>query len=122
MLTRSVLAQVFRPFFLLGSLFATHIVALIPGKVTTWTFIIASLCHTLRANYWRPQITVKYPLQWSLHLSYWLIPAGFSLMALHFFGLSISVSNALHSLTAWGIGSIIVVMIARISLGHTGVH
>ena len=48
------------------------------------------------------------------------IPTSFLLFALHYAGLDISTSNALHGLTAGAISSLILAMIARISLGHSG--
>ncbi|WP_428982878.1 NnrS family protein [Paraglaciecola aquimarina] len=69
---------------------------------------------------WRPQVTFSTPLVWSLHAAYWFIPVSFTLFTLHYLGINISSSTALHGLTAGAISSIILAMIARIALGHSG--
>ena len=83
-------------------------------------FVLSSLAHSIRPIRWRTQVTFKTPLVWSLHLAYWFIPISFLLFALHYAGVNISVSNALHCLTAGAMSSLILAMIARISLGHSG--
>jgi len=55
-----------------------------------------------------------------LHLAYWCVPLGLLLLALHYLGLPITFSTALHALTAGAIGGMILAMIARVSLGHSG--
>jgi uncharacterized protein involved in response to NO len=60
------------------------------------------------------------PLLWSLYLSYaWLAVAVWA-MALWHAGLMPQQSLATHSLAVGGIGGLILAMIARVSLGHTG--
>jgi uncharacterized protein involved in response to NO len=93
---------------------------MISSKLMVLLFIFCSLGHSIRAIRWRPQVTFKTPLVWSLHLAYWFIPISFLLFALHYAGLNISTSNALHGLTAGAMSSLILAMIARISLGHSG--
>jgi uncharacterized protein involved in response to NO len=92
----------------------------IPSKVMVLLFVLSSLAHGIRAISWRPQVTFKTPLVWSLHLAYWFIPISFLLFALHYAGINISASNALHCLTAGAMSSLILAMIACISLGHSG--
>jgi uncharacterized protein involved in response to NO len=92
----------------------------LPSKVMVLLFVLSSLAHGIRAIRWRPQVTFKTPLVWSLHLAYWFIPISFLLFSLHYAGVNISASNALHSLTAGAMSSLILAMIARISLGHSG--
>jgi len=83
-------------------------------------FGVAAILHGIRALRWRPQVTLKVPLVWSLHLAYWFIPVGYGLMALSFVDESIRLSTALHALTVGAMGGLILAMIARVSLGHTG--
>ena len=92
---------------------------MISSKLMVLLFIFCSLGHSIRAIRWRPQVTFNTPLVWSLHLAYWFIPVSFLLFALHYAGLNISTSNALHGLTAGAMSSLILAMIARISLGHS---
>ncbi|MEP1448019.1 MAG: NnrS family protein [Paraglaciecola sp.] len=83
-------------------------------------FALCGLTHFIRTTRWRPQVTFKTPLVWSLHLAYWFIPISFLLFALHYAGVNLSTSNALHGLTAGAMSSLILAMVARISLGHSG--
>jgi len=60
------------------------------------------------------------PLLWSLHLAYaWLIPACLGLALWHA-GVPINPSLAAHALTVGAMTGLIVAMMARVSLGHTG--
>ena len=61
------------------------------------------------------QYSFKNPLVWSLHMSFLCIPVGFGLIAMNIF-----FSAALHCITIGGIGGMVLSMMARISLGHTG--
>ena len=82
-------------------------------------FIFAAFFHSLRAFRWRIWVTLKTPLVWSLHLSYWCIPLGFLLYGLHMLGI-VSHSQAVHTITIGAMGTMILSMISRVSLGHTG--
>jgi uncharacterized protein involved in response to NO len=93
---------------------------MISSKLMVLLFVFCSLGHCIRVIHWRPQVTFKTPLVWSLHLAYWFMPISFLLFALHYGGANISTSNALHGLTAGAMSSLILAMIARISLGHSG--
>lgn len=78
---------------------------------------IANLARVLR---WRPQITLAVPLLWSLHLSYLLLALGLVLYSLAYFIPAINATTMIHLSAIGGIGGIIVAMISRVSLGHTG--
>jgi uncharacterized protein involved in response to NO len=60
------------------------------------------------------------PLLWSLHLAYAFIPLGLLALALYSAGLLPNVSIALHCFTVGAIGGMILGMISRVTLGHTG--
>jgi uncharacterized protein involved in response to NO len=79
----------------------------------------AALAHTARIAIWEPQATVRMPLLWVLHLSYAWIPLGFLTLALACFGL-VPQSAAVHLLTVGAMGGLIIGMITRTALGHTG--
>ncbi|WP_133406618.1 NnrS family protein [Parashewanella tropica] len=79
------------------------------------TSALAGLVILIRWNRWGWKHTFKVPLLWSLHFSFIFIPIGLFLIAA---GLPISVG--LHSLTVGGMGGMILAMMARVSLGHTG--
>ncbi len=81
---------------------------------------VACLLHIYRSVYWRPWVTFNVPLVWCLHLSMFFIPLGLGLLAIHFLFQSVSLSVGIHSLTVGVIGGMIIAMITRVSLGHTG--
>ena len=68
---------------------------------------------------WKPLCTLGNPLLWILHLSYAWIPAGFGVLALACFGLAPH-SAAVHLLAVGAMGGLIIGMITRTTLGHTG--
>ncbi|MBL4705803.1 MAG: NnrS family protein [Flavobacteriales bacterium] len=82
--------------------------------------IIAAAANGLRFLRWGIQHTWTIPLLWSLHLSFIFIPSGFILLALYAAGLMDNLSAALHSFTVGAIGGMILAMISRVTLGHTG--
>jgi uncharacterized protein involved in response to NO len=104
----------------LALIYLTAMQSILPSKLMVLLFTCCSLAHSIRAIRWRPQVTFSAPLVWSLHLAYWFIPISFLLFALHYGGANISTSNALHGLTAGTMSSLILAMIARIALGHSG--
>lgn len=91
-----------------------------PVELVAFCFFIAALAHVLRAFRWRFWVTAKVPLLWSLHLSYWCIPTGLLLYGLSFVSSSVTHSQAIHTLTVGAMGMMILAMISRVSLGHTG--
>jgi len=82
--------------------------------------IIAALANGGRFLRWGIQHSWSVPLLWSLHLAYAFIPLGFAMLALHSAGLMDNTSAALHSFTVGAIGGMILAMISRVTLGHTG--
>lgn len=68
---------------------------------------------------WKPLCTLRNPLLWILHLSYAWIPVGFAVLALACFGMA-PLSAAVHLLAMGGMGGLIIGMITRTTLGHTG--
>lgn len=76
---------------------------------------LASLALLLRWNRWGWRASWQVPLLWSLHLSYLCIPIGLTLIAI---GLPLSVG--MHAITVGGLGGMILAMMSRVSLGHTG--
>ena len=81
---------------------------------------VAALSNGGRFLRWGFQRSWSDPMLWSLHLAYAFIPLGFIALALHSAGLIDNVSAALHSFTVGAIGGMILAMISRVTLGHTG--
>ncbi|WP_213939211.1 NnrS family protein [Pseudomonas sp. dw_612] len=83
-------------------------------------FLVLGGVHLLRLWRWHDRGIWRVPLLWSLYLAYaWLVVATLA-MALWHAGLMPQQSLATHSLAVGGIGGLILAMIARVSLGHTG--
>ncbi|WP_219117688.1 NnrS family protein [Janthinobacterium sp. UMAB-56] len=68
---------------------------------------------------WQPQRTLRVPLLWILHLSYAWIGVGFALLAAASLGL-LPASAAFHALTVGSMAGLIIGMMTRTTLGHTG--
>jgi uncharacterized protein involved in response to NO len=83
-------------------------------------FFATGLTHLIRFVRWRTFQTLKTPLLWSLHAAYFFMIIGMFMLGLHFLTGDISYSVALHFITVGGIGCMIIAMISRVSLGHTG--
>ena len=106
--------------WLLAIVYIVNGVSFLPRSILAGVFAVAALSNAYRVLRWRVWTALSIPLVWSLHLAYWFIPVGFGLFALSYAGFVISESTALHSLTAGAMGSLILAMIARVSLGHSG--
>jgi uncharacterized protein involved in response to NO len=101
------------------------VVISIPGlslapDVAAGLFFLTAALQGIRVLRWRPHVTLRTPLVWSLHLSYWCIPLGLLLQGLSLAGADITHSQAIHTLGVGGMGLMILAMISRVSLGHTG--
>ena len=92
-------------------------------SVNAWVgglFVLLAAGHGLRLLRWHDRGLWRVPLLWSLHLAYaWLAVACLG-MALWHFGVPLNPSLAVHALTIGAMAGLILAMIARVSLGHTG--
>jgi len=80
----------------------------------------AAVGHALRLLHWRGWRAGADPLVWILHVGYAWIPIGFGLMALHY-GLGYANASAwLHALGPGAMGVLILGVMTRVGLGHTG--
>ncbi|PRW83889.1 NnrS family protein [Pseudomonas simiae] len=94
--------------------------ALMPNLWVGVLFAALGLGHLLRWLRWQERGLWQVPLLWSLHLAYaWLALACLG-MALWHFGAAFNPSLAVHALTIGAMAGLILAMIARVSLGHTG--
>ena len=62
----------------------------------------------------------RVPLLWSLHIAHAWMGVACLAMALWHFSVFVNMSLALHALTVGAMGGLILAMIARVTLGHTG--
>lgn len=95
--------------------------ALAPGGIVTAVLCIgAGAAHLLRLSGWRGLATAAEPLLLVLHVAYAWLALGFLLLGLSAAGLPVPETAALHALTVGGIGGVILGMMTRVALGHTG--
>lgn len=92
----------------------------VPTAVVASVYLIAGLSNFMRGVRWRIWVTLRAPLVWSLHISYLAMSTGLILLALAEAGVLLNASIAYHTITVGGMGGMILSMISRISLGHTG--
>ena len=113
----------FKGLLLGGMLAALSFAAGLDNVPNRWLAVLFGLMgglHLLRLWRWYDRGIWRVPLLWSLYLAYaWLVVAALA-MALWHAGLMPQQSLATHSLAVGGIGGLILAMIARVSLGHTG--
>lgn len=89
------------------------------GLVWATLALAAAVLQALRCNGWRPWPTFRVPLLWILHLSHgWLIVA-LLLVAASATGFT-AAGAVVHVLTVGLIAGLILAMITRTTLGHTG--
>ncbi len=81
--------------------------------------VAAMSAHATRLWLWQPWKTRNTPLVWVLHVAYAWIPLHLALRAMAAMDW-VSASLATHALTAGAIGIMIIGMITRTALGHTG--
>jgi hypothetical protein len=87
--------------------------------LTAGTCAVAAALQFGRLAGWNPWATRHNPLLWILHLSYAWIPLGLVLLAVGALGM-LPVSAGLHALTLGSRGGLIIGMMTRTALGHTG--
>jgi uncharacterized protein involved in response to NO len=80
---------------------------------------IAALAQVWQQARWVPLATLGRPILWIMHLSYAWIPVGLALLALSSLGW-VSPSASAHAFGAGAVGGMIIAMITRTALGHTG--
>ena len=82
--------------------------------------IIAGIFQTIRWLRWRPWITLGVPLLWSFHFAIKFIAYGLIILGASYLIPEIPSNHMWHLLTVGGMGGLILAMISRVSLGHTG--
>lgn len=83
-------------------------------------YLVLGLGHLFRLLRWHNPRIWSVPLLWSLHLSYAWLALALIAMALWHAGWFGGFSQATHLLAIGGMGGMILAMISRVSLGHTG--
>lgn len=94
--------------------------AMQPKLLMGLAFAALGIGHLLRNARWYDAGIWRVPLLWSLHIAHAWIGIACLLMALWHFSVFNNMSLAVHALTVGAMGGLILGMIARVTLGHTG--
>lgn len=95
-------------------------VAFTTRPLTGWMLILAALAQALRLSRWGGLRTMNDPLVLILHVGYFWVPTGLFLLGLSLAGLDVPESAGVHALTAGGMTTMILAVMSRATLGHTG--
>lgn len=90
-----------------------------PGLLTAVLCMAAAAGLALRLARWKPLRAMANPLLWILHISYGWIVLGLILLGLAAAGIG-AASTAFHALAVGSMAGLIVGMMTRTTLGHTG--
>ncbi len=83
-------------------------------------FAIAAAANFVRLSHWHPSATRDIPIVWVLHLGYAWLVLGFAIRAMSA-GLGIGTdAMAIHAIALGSFGTMILAVMTRASLGHTG--
>lgn len=82
--------------------------------------LLAAAAHAARLAGWKGWRTAGEGLLWILHVGYGWLVVGYALLGLHALGLGPGQAVALHVLTIGCMGTMVIAVMARAGLGHTG--
>jgi len=82
--------------------------------------LIASVAQTIRLVRWHGHRTARDPLIWVLHLGYAWLATGLLLKAMWLLGAAPFAEKWIHALTVGAFATMILAVMTRASLGHTG--
>lgn len=109
-----------------GSILLTAIVMIVDSftavssSLLASLFVIAGLTQTVRWLRWKPWITYSVPLLWSLHGAIKIMAFSLLILGLCYFDHTLPKIHFWHLLTIGAMAGLILAMISRVSLGHTG--
>ncbi|MBT8437323.1 MAG: NnrS family protein [Gammaproteobacteria bacterium] len=82
--------------------------------------LVAAALLAVQLAHWQGLRTSRLPLLWVLHLGYAWLPICLALKAAWLFGVPVASSSWLHALTVGAFGTMILGVMSRAALGHTG--
>jgi uncharacterized protein involved in response to NO len=82
--------------------------------------LVAAVLNAARLSGWRTARTLDTPLLWVLHLGYGWLVGGLALQAVAALSDLVPANAALHGLTVGAIGTMMLAVMSRAALGHTG--
>jgi uncharacterized protein involved in response to NO len=91
----------------------------VPAIAPTMLLIIAAVSHAFRLSLWQPHLTASNTLLWMMPVAYSWLPVAFFLRALSQYSI-VAQGTWIHALTVGAISSLMLAMMMRSALGHTG--
>lgn len=91
-----------------------------PSLPVAVLFALLTCGHGVRLLRWFDNALFREPLLWSLYLAYAWLALACAGMALWFAGGLLNASQPLHALTVGSMAGLILAMLSRVTLGHTG--
>ncbi|GGY84565.1 heme transporter CcmB [Cellvibrio zantedeschiae] len=85
-----------------------------------WLMLLAGIFHLVRLKRWFTPGLLRQPLLWSLHSSYLAMSIGLLLMGLSLLTGWVNFKDMLHLVAVGAMAGMMLAMMARVSLGHTG--
>jgi uncharacterized protein involved in response to NO len=92
----------------------------LPGIVTIILLSVAILAHCLRLALWNPLAARTQPLLWMLPVAYAWVPMALTLRLLSVTVTDFDQTIGIHALTVGAVGGLMLAMMTRTALGHTG--
>ncbi|MGQ9365884.1 NnrS family protein [Azospirillum sp. A39] len=93
----------------------------LPGSAAVGALaLLAAAAHAARLARWHGPKTLDQPLVWVLHAGYAWLPVGLALKAATALGAPVSDGAGIHALTAGTFATMILAVMTRASLGHSG--
>jgi uncharacterized protein involved in response to NO len=89
-------------------------------RLTGYMLMLAAAAQMLLLSRWAGYRTLSDPLVVILHVGYSWVPIGLTLLGLSVAGADVPRSAGVHALTAGGMTTMILAVMSRASLGHTG--
>lgn len=85
-----------------------------------WLAALAAVLLAARASGWHGHRTLRMPIVWILHAGYGWLCVALALKAVWLLGHAPWAATWLHALTAGAFGTMILAVMSRVALGHTG--
>lgn len=89
-------------------------------SISGWVAVAVSTLYLVRLARRQGWQCTSVPLLWILHVAYALLPIGFGLLAVSLLTDHLSMAAALHALPVGEMGTMIMAMMTRATLGHSG--
>ncbi|NJN52452.1 MAG: NnrS family protein, partial [Gammaproteobacteria bacterium] len=106
---------------IVAMMFVLLVDAFVPdGRTAAWVALIAGALHLLRLAHWQGWKAADDPIVWVLHVGYAWLGVAFILKALWMASSLAFAAFWLHALTAGAFGTLILGVMSRVALGHTG--